>query len=269
MIIVFSGCGNTATVATELAHHTGDTLLRPDAAMLRNDSPAPHVNATGNRIVWAFPTYSWGVPPVVRRFIRRVHLEGTDTLPHIMLTTCGDDIGDCAAMWRRDIAARGWRAGRAFSVQMPNTYVTMRGFDVDTPEVAAGKVAAMPGRVAEIAASVDTPGDDMTVRGSWAWIKTRIIYPWFVHMNMSPQPFHALDDACTGCGICAARCPMSNITIGSDRRPHWGNDCAFCLGCYHACPSHAVAYGRATHGKGQWRGVASDISNEHDKNVKG
>ena len=74
MIIVFSGCGNTAATAARLAALTGDDVVRLTPAMLRAD--APELKATGTHIVWAFPTYSWGVPPVVRRFMRRVRLDG-------------------------------------------------------------------------------------------------------------------------------------------------------------------------------------------------
>ena len=34
--------------------------------------------------------------------------------------------------------------------------------------------------------------------------------------------------------------------------PHWGNRCAMCLRCYHSCPRNAVAYGKATAGKGRY-----------------
>lgn len=250
MIVVFSGCGNTLAAARTLAALTGDELLRLGPEQLRSDAPVPAITATGSHIIWAFPTYSWGVPPVVRRFVGRVELAGGTDVPHFMLTTCGDDTGLCAAMWRSDIRRRGWRPVRAFSVQMPNTYVCMRGFDVDSPALEADKLRAMPARVAEIAGQL-CPGPDLMVKGSWAWLKTRVVYPWFVRMDMSPKPFHALD-TCVACGKCASVCPMANVTYGADGRPVWGNDCAFCLACYHACPRHAVAYGSATLRKGQF-----------------
>lgn len=250
MIIVFSGCGNTAAAAKALAAITGDEVLRLTPAMLRADSPCPQVTASGRRVVWAFPTYSWGVPPVMRRFMRRVRLDGADKLPHFMLTTCGDDIGLCAAMWRKEMHRRGWLAMRAFSVQMPNTYVTMKGFDVDPVPVAEAKLAAMPARVAEIAAAM-TEGPDMTVPGGMAWLKTRVVYPWFVRHSMSPRPFRHTD-ACIACGACLRACPMANISADAQGRPVWADDCAFCLACYHTCPRHAVAYGHTTDKKGQY-----------------
>ena len=71
MIICFSGTGNTLSVARQLSGLLtgenivmleGDTLLRPENFSL---TPAPR------NIIWAFPTYSWGMPPVVVRFIRK------------------------------------------------------------------------------------------------------------------------------------------------------------------------------------------------------
>lgn len=55
--------------------------------------------------------------------------------------------------------------------------------------------------------------------------------------------------------------PVRNITMQPApadktgrvrKRPSWGQDCAGCLACYHVCPRHAVMYGKATVGKGQY-----------------
>lgn len=91
----------------------------------------------------------------------------------------------------------------------------------------------------------------MTVPGGMAWLKTRLIYPWFVRHSMSPRPFRHTD-ACIACGACMRACPMANISADALGRPVWADDCAFCLACYHACPRHAVAYGHTTDKKGQY-----------------
>ena len=95
-------------------------------------------------------------------------------------------------------------------------------------------------------------GEGEMTRGSWAWLKTYIIYPWFAAFCMSPRPFHTTP-ACTSCSLCARSCPLSNITMQpaspSSSTPVWGSRCALCLRCYHICPSRAVAYGSATASK--------------------
>ncbi len=243
MIIWFSGTGNSRLAAQSLGRELGEQCVK----MADYD---PRESAGESRVIWVFPIYSWGVPPVVRRFIAKAEMPAGAT--HHMVCTCGDDTGLADGMWRRDLGRRGWETGGAWSVIMPNTYVTMRGFDVDSREVAEAKLGAMCGRIRAIAEAIASGSreTDLT-RGAMAWLKTRVIYPWFIRHAMSPRPFKALK-GCIGCGRCVVSCPTGNIKLDSAKRPVWGDDCAFCLGCYHVCPRHAVAYGNKTRGKGQY-----------------
>lgn len=251
MIIFFSGTGNSQFVAQELSKQLNDN----DVVHLRGEmlyDPAKSCLATSKRrVIWVFPTYSWGVPPVIKRFIAECNFAGAVSATHIMVTTCGDDIGETAAQWRKIISGRDWTPGQAYSVIMPNTYVLMKGFDVDSPSLAEKKLAEAPARIAEIAAHIsgNTSGDLLT-KGSWPKIKSAIVYPYFVKFCMSPKPFRT-NANCTGCGKCARECPMDNITMGA-KCPHWHDRCALCLRCYHICPHDAVEYGSATKDKGQY-----------------
>lgn len=201
-------------------------------------------------VVWVFPIYSWGVPPVVERYMGKVKMKGGYEATHFMVCTCGDDVGRADHQWRSIIGKRGWHPAGAFSVQMPNTYVLMKGFDIDPAVVASEKLSLMPARVDHIAGEI-LRGSCSTdvVRGSGAFFKSALIYPVFRRFCMSPKGFRSTE-ACVGCGLCARRCPMENITM-SEGRPRWGSNCAMCLRCYHICPSHAVGYEHVTEGKGQ------------------
>ena len=141
-------------------------------------------------------------------------------------------------------------ADAAYSVQMPNTYVIFPGFDIDKPEVEQRKLSAVPQAADALCRRIEAmEKGDFTHHGSVAWLKSRIIYPWFMR-HVDDRQF-ATTDACVGCGRCAAACPTANITI-SNHKPQWHGDCLNCLACYHTCPHHAVAFGRRTHGKGQY-----------------
>lgn len=244
MIAVFSGTGNSMEVANRLSKLLGDKV----AVM-------PHDRLSADRrVVWVFPVYSWGVPPIVIEYMRSVPGEVMRSCEHFAVMTCGDDTGHTDRMWRREITRAGGHARGAWSVQMPNTYVLMKGFDVDSPETVSKKLSAMPARVEAVANAIKTrPDETDVIRGSFAAIKTGIIYPWFKRHAMSPKPFHALE-GCTGCGRCSRVCPEGNITM-RDGHPVWGDKCALCLRCYHICPQHTVAYGKATDGKGQYRSL--------------
>lgn len=250
MIICFSGTGNSRAVARELSRYiTGETVEVEKGLLLDPASCVIEV-PENEAVVWVMPVYSWGIPPVMERFIMKMKMKCAPTTDHFLVLTCGDDTGYADNQWRRLVGRRGWNPRGSFSVQMPNTYVLMKGFDVDSPEVVAAKMGAMPARVEAVASAIKRGfADSDVVRGSWAWVKTAIVHPYFRRFCMSPRPFHATD-ACITCGLCARSCPMENIGM-ADGRPRWGNRCALCLRCYHTCPTHAVAYGSATAAKGQ------------------
>ncbi len=254
MIVLFSGTGNTRRAARMLADILADEqVYEPKSSELRVPES---ILIDADRVIWAFPTYSWGIPPVMVEVIRRATVsDRTRRARHYMLTTCGDDMGYTDRQWRRLMKERGFDARSAYSVIMPNIYTLMKGFDVDSPEVEAEKLKAAHGRIAEIASSIQSGSDDILNHGAFPWIKSKVIYPWFVRHEMSPKPFHALA-GCTGCGTCARNCPMGNISMQKETGtsvPVWGEDCAMCLRCYHICPHHCVAYGRKTLEKGQYR----------------
>ncbi len=253
MILYFSGMGNTRHVAGLLARRIADDDLREMTASMLLDpaSVSIEIGSDDRRIIWAFPTYSWGIPPVVAGVMKYVRLGANAlTAAHVMLTTCGDDMGCVDRQWRRIMHARGLHTEGAYSVIMPNTYTFMKGFDVDSAVLAREKVKVSAEAVDRIAEAIGEGRGNILVRGSFHRFKTAVIYPWFKRFAMSPKPFHSTE-GCVGCGKCAASCPMKNITM-AEGRPLWGTHCAFCLRCYHICPHHAVAYGRATDGKGQW-----------------
>lgn len=245
MIFCFSGTGNSRWIAETLARDLNDKVI-----MINNDCCERCDVSAGERILWVFPIYSWGLPPVVKTFIRNIKLNNDGTT-HYMVCSCGDDIGLAHLQWRKEITHRGWEAMASYSVIMPNTYTLMKGFDVDAQDIVARKLRDAVSRVNEIAQKIKSgiKTDDVK-RGSWAWIKTHIIYPYFVKFCMSPKPFH-VTERCISCGKCAKECPMKNITM-PDCRPQWGDNCAMCLRCYHTCPQHAVEYGKETKFKGQY-----------------
>ncbi|MCM1021002.1 MAG: EFR1 family ferrodoxin [Muribaculum sp.] len=243
-IYCFSGTGNSLEVARRLSARLNAALFMIGAAETTVESASD--------VVWVFPTYAWGIPPLVRQFMLTVsdrHMHGAR---HHMVCTCGDDVGHTHLQWRETMEQRSWAAYGAYSITMPNTYVLFPFFDVDTKQIAADKLNRCEARIEEVADKIATgfKGDDVT-EGSFPGLKSGIINPLFVRFAMSPRPFRATV-SCIGCGKCAIRCPLKNITFTPGSLPIWGDNCALCLRCYHQCPRHAIAYGNLTHSKGQY-----------------
>ncbi|MDE7125217.1 MAG: EFR1 family ferrodoxin, partial [Muribaculaceae bacterium] len=246
MIIVFSGTGNTLHIAGLLAAELSTPVIRLRGDMLRQPD-LPHVQP-GEPVIWAFPIYAWGVPPVILSYLRKLQpSESMCKARHFTVVTYGDDAGNALERWRKSLAAKGLRCPAIYGLQMPNTYVLLPGFDVDDTTVARQKISNAENEIKRIAQSIrQCSGQDLISDyrpGAFPSIKSRILRPLFTHMLMSPKPFRSTPQ-CTMCGMCARQCPLGNISADrKTRRMQWGNNCALCLGCYHICPHHAVAYG--------------------------
>lgn len=250
MIFYFSGTGNTRYVAESLGN-----LLEEDLVFIPGTDPNG-VKLTGNRVLFCFPVYSWGVPPLVLDFIAALpdSFVREAKAAHIavsMVCTCGDEVAETPAMFRNAITSRGLRTGGLWSVTMPNDYVLLPGFDVDPREVEDRKLDSSQGRIKEIAGLISRGEyrEDFTV-GKWPRLKSKVIYPLFRRWGVNSKRWHVSQE-CVGCGRCVTACPMHNIKLVTGK-PHWGHNCVSCTACYQHCPAHAISYGKFTDGKGQY-----------------
>ena len=78
-------------------------------------------------------------------FIRRLKMIKPEYL--FFVCTCGDDTGRTAQLFSSAVARKGWRCAAGYSVTMPNTYVSLPGFDVDDEDVETQKVHNAVARV--------------------------------------------------------------------------------------------------------------------------
>lgn len=248
MILYFSGTGNSKAVALQLG-----SLLNDDVMMILDESPA-RIMFSGEMLGLVFPVYSWGVPPLVLDYLRRLNgkfLAQARVKPVYMICVCGDETARAPEMLKRALKEIGLPFSGGWSVQMPNNYVLLPGFDVDSHDVERRKLEAAPEVVKEISRKILAgEWEEKYVRGNWQFLKSGIVYPLFKHWGIFPNRWNA-SDACVSCGKCAAICPMRNIDM-KDGKPCWGKNCVSCLACYHICPRHAVEYGKATLNKGQY-----------------
>lgn len=244
MIICFSGTGNSKDVASRLHDILGDEVV------MISDERLIH-ELSDNRVIWVFPIHGWGMPKAVERAIASASIAGAEDAAHYMVCTCGDDIGMADKLWAKAMGRHGWLVAAAYSVQMPNTYVCLPGFDVDSRELETEKLRKMPERVSHITTLISKGSKESdVVRGAMPWIKSYVLRPPFMKYYTSPKLF-SVNANCVGCSRCAKGCPMHAITM-NDRRPVWDDRCTMCLGCYHRCPYHAIGYGSFTSNKGQY-----------------
>lgn len=247
MIFWYSGCGNSRFVAEEIASALGeDMLFIPE---LDRQGFGAYEIKEGECVGFVFPVYAWGAPKVVDDFVRRVKWSGKAGYVWFACT-CGDEAGYTYRDFKATLAGVGLTLGGGFCFQMPETYLCMPGFHLDTKENAAKKISAVRGKLPTVIAQIRNHAEveDMIV-GSMPGLKSGPIRKGFQRF-MSDKKYH-VTDACKGCGTCAKKCPFNNI-IMQNGRPQWQGNCTQCMACYQYCPENAVQYGRCTQGKGQY-----------------
>lgn len=250
MIFYFSGNGNTRHAAESLA------AIINESCVAITDVNVENVSFQGKSLGIIFPVYSWGVPPVITDFIAGLNekfISDVNSLnaPVWSVCTCGDETGMAHKMMHKILRKQSLDMKGIWSIIMPNTYVILPGFDVDSKELENDKLKKAQVRINEIGERIKACEweTDVTV-GSVPHLKTFLVYPLFKRYGINPRKWH-YTDSCVKCGICADKCPVGNIALVNGS-PVWGNNCVSCLACYNYCPVNAVQYGNATKSKRQY-----------------
>ena len=68
--------------------------------------------------------------------------------------TCGDDSGKTADVFCKALKEKGWECNAGFSVIMPNTYVSLPGFNVDPLHIVSKKLREAKERIEYISSKL-------------------------------------------------------------------------------------------------------------------
>lgn len=290
MVFYFSGTGNSLWVADQLAKMLGEPLVSVAGELRKTDDSLVYALRETEPILFVYPVHSWGPAVPVLRFISRLKFTGYTGQPIYSVCTCGDECGYTDRRIRKALAARGLSLTAAYSVRMPNNYILLPGFSVDSPEVEKKKLEEAPARVAaildrlkkeskecglqpdaqqpEVAAMQSDLSGGKEVSfyhtGSFPFVKSYLIYPLFTNFAIGKNAFYATD-ACISCGLCARLCPTGTITLSASGRPQWADTCVQCVACIHRCPVRAIEYGKETQKKGRYCHPQISPLNKTDK----
>lgn len=249
MIFYFSGTGNSAWAARYISKQLGDDNLLFIPDQLNGDKT--YRLSEGERLGFVFPTYGWGVPQFIEQFISAISIQGVDYL--YFVTTCGDDTGMTREIFCDAVERKGWTCALGYAIQMPETYICLPGFELDSKEKESRKLSDAQVRIERIVDDIRhcRRGIFDCLPGSMPWLKSKVVRPVFNNIIISPRPFRTTD-SCISCGLCQRQCPMHNITLIDHTTPSWGDHCVGCLRCYHSCPSGSIRWGIFTDKKGQY-----------------
>jgi len=245
MVIYFSGTGNSRWCAQRAAYRLEDKLL--DAKEYIKNGIAAELNSEAP---WVFvcPVYAWQAPKVFTDFICAAAFNGSKKAWFIL--TCGGDMGAAGEYLRALCAEKGLEYMGACEVVMPENFVAMFSVpDEDTCAKILAKAAPLVDACAERVRSGEAFAEKKV--NALDRLKSGPVNMGFNRFFIKADPFRATS-ACTGCGLCAEKCPLGNIEL-KDGLPHWGEKCTQCMACICLCPAEAIEYGRRSKGKRRYQ----------------
>lgn len=252
MIFYFSGTGNSLWVAGALREAFGESLISMADELAKGDGELEYTLGEKEKVFFVYPVHSWGPAVPVMRFVQRLRLLNYDGQSIHSVCTCGDECGYTTEILRKELENRGLRLTSSYSVIMPNNYILMPGFTVDSKAVEQQKLQDAPGRMEKIVESVRRhSGESFYHTGSLPFLKSRMIYPLFNRYALGKNSFYATDE-CIACGLCERICPTKSISESKTGKPRWAKTCVQCVACIHRCPVRAIEYGKQTQKKGRY-----------------
>lgn len=248
MIFYFSATGNSKYAAERIAAAGEDHLISLRDAV-RGRGYRYDVSRE-ERIGFVFPVYFWGLPSILRFFLKKLELTGYRGQYIYAVMTCGGSTGTAGDQLAELLEEKGLTLSAQFGIPMVGNYVAM--FKVAGPEEIERRLDAAETYIDDAARAIRSKGigDYNRSRGTVPGVMTAAFYPLYAH-GRSTKPF-VVTDHCIGCGLCQEICPCGAITLAGGQ-PLWAKpQCVRCLACLHRCPTGAIHWKKADENRGRY-----------------
>lgn len=246
MIFYFSGTGNSEHVARMIAKRTGEKLVNISDAM--RDLKFYYNIAKDERIGFVYPVYYWGLPSIVKDFIRELDIKRFGKHFTYSVATCGVLTGSADEDLAKMLKRKGMPLHATFAVRMVDNYTLV--FDVKNKEKNAKKNEKAEETIDDMLFLVDNKMSGYYNHCRGLWPASPIAHAMYKASRKTA--FFKVSDDCIGCGKCAKDCPMKAISVEYGK-PVWRKkNCTMCLSCLHHCPKNAIKFGPTTKMHGQY-----------------
>lgn len=231
-IFCFSGTGNSLYAARKIA-----SAINAEVRNMRSFG-----QCEDDVIGFVFPTYFWGLPKSVDRFLDNLRITNKNAYIFSVTTYGGFSSGVNGAVDKK-LKKQGLKLSYSAKVKMVENYLP--GFKVnDSDELWKRSDSTLDTIALDLKKHVRCKTAAYTIFNKI----TQKAYP----ANKGNCAENFTVNGCKSCGMCEKVCPNGNITL-ENGAPKFGGKCDLCLSCLNLCPVNAIDYGKSTREKKRYK----------------
>lgn len=230
-IYYFTGTGNSLQIANDLSTKLGEGTIFKIAEYC-----GERIELDTLGII--FPVYNWGLPLIICNFLEKLNVSERTYI--YAVANYGGLAGKALDQCKELLEKKGLKLSAGFLINMPGNYILGYGAkDKKTQDKLFAKEAI---KINDIVKCINNK-KEFGIEKSHTIID-RVFCNYFYK---DVAGFHEADrnyivnDNCIGCGLCAKRCSVNNITM-IDGKPSWNHNCELCVACIQSCPKKAIDY---------------------------
>lgn len=243
IIFYFSATGNSLQAANDIAEALGECAVVSMAGYEKSSA------VTAERVGFVFPVYHWGLPNLVKVFLKEIRPEEDSYI--FAAVTCGGEPGTALQQADALLRLHNGKLHSGFITIMPTNYILL--YEVESRERQAELFEKERLKAQEIAGIIRSKKvQELEKSGNLAErLGGKLINSMAAGRYPGRDSGFRPNNSCTGCGLCEKTCKVNNITMVNGR-PSWNHHCEFCLGCLHHCPAKAIDYKNVTQKKNRY-----------------